>query len=127
MPAANLEACLLNSAKQSKRGVLIKQALIIPENGTFNFPDENLAPDKLYFKKEYVDMRTVRVGQQKVVRTRPIFHDWKVTFTAYLDTDKLNPEELIEILENAGKYAGLGDYRPRYGRFTVVTSKINGK
>lgn len=120
MPAQNLEACLLNSAKQFKLGTTIKQALLIHENGTFTFPDDSKKPEKLQKESQYVDMRTVKVQQSKNVRTRPIFHEWEVEFEAFLDTDKLNTEEFKKIVLNAGDYVGLGDYRPRYGRFEVV-------
>lgn len=124
MPCANIEATLLNSAKHFKKGTLIKQAIIVPENGTFSFPDDNLKPTQLFKKSEYVDMRTVKVGTQKVVRTRPIFHEWRVSFVGFLDTNKMEPDEIKEIIENAGKYVGLGDYRPRYGRFELISFKV---
>lgn len=120
IPAANIEACLLNSAKHFKLGTMIKQSLIVPEDADFIFPDKNKTPDKLYNMDGYVDMRTVKVGTSKTIRTRPIFTEWECSFTAFLDTDKLNVEEFENIVNNAGKYVGLGDYRPRYGRFEIT-------
>ncbi len=125
MPSANIEACLINSAKHYKKGTLIKQAVIVPENGSFDFPHSSTKPSKLYNKNGYVDMRTVKVGMSKNVRTRPIFHEWIVNFTVFLDTNKMEPEEIREIVENAGKYVGLGDYRPRFGRFELTHFKVN--
>ena len=120
VPAQNIEACLLNSAKMFKLGTLIKQAVLISENGTFVFPDKDTTPEKLYKKSLYVDMRTVKIGTSKTVRTRPIFMEWASSFTVFIDEDKMNITELKQIVENAGKYVGIGDYRPRYGRFEVV-------
>jgi hypothetical protein len=126
IPAANIEACLIASAKHTKRGTIIKQAIIVPDDASFNFKHEKHDPTKLFEKEKlYVDMRTVKVGTSKVIRTRPIFNEWEVSFQIYIDTDKLNVEELREILENAGKYVGLGDYRPRYGRFQIASFTIN--
>jgi len=124
IPAANIEATLLASAKHSKSGTLIKQALLVPENGTFEFTDSSVEPAKLYDKNGYVDMRTVKIGTSKTVRTRPIFHDWECSFVAFLDPVKMDTDILKEVVENAGKYVGLGDYRPRYGRFELVSFKV---
>lgn len=124
MPAANLEAVMIASAKHNKKGVLIKQAMLIPEDGTFEFPDQSLTPEKLFKKDQYVDMRTVKVQQAKNIRTRPIFNEWECKFTVYLDPNKMEGEDFKAIVVNAGRYCGLGDYRPRYGRFELVTFKI---
>jgi hypothetical protein len=124
IPAANFEAMLLNSAKHFKLGTTIKQALLVPDDGTFEFPDSKLKPEDLFHLDEYLDQRTVKVQQSKTVRTRPIFNAWKSTFTCWLDTDKMDVEQLIQIIENAGKYVGLGDYRPRYGRFNITKKTI---
>ena len=87
------------------------------------FKDSKLAPDKLYKKIEYSDMRTVKVKQAKTTRCRPKFDSWKGEFTVILDEDKLNVEEIEQIVNNAGKYVGMCDYRPRYGRFQVTNFK----
>lgn len=124
IPAQNIEAMLLASARHFKLGTTIKQAMLITEDAEFNFFNSELTPEQLREKPTYVDQRTVKVGTQKVIRTRPIFKDWQVKFTCMLDLDKMNPEELIRIVENAGQYVGLGDYRPRYGRFSVIKSEV---
>lgn len=124
IPSANFEAMLLASAKHFKLGTTIKQALLVPDDGSFEFEDDKMKPADLFIVDEYVDQRTVKVGQAKTVRTRPIFNKWKSTFTCWLDTDKMNVEQLIQIVENAGSYIGLGDYRPRYGKFTLTAKKV---
>jgi len=30
----------------------------------------------------------------------------------------------VQAIENAGLFIGLGDYRPRYGRFTAVLEEV---
>ncbi|MDP2235014.1 MAG: hypothetical protein Q8J88_01150 [Bacteroidales bacterium] len=120
IPGQNIESMLLASAKHFKLGTTIKQALLITDDAEFNFPDSDLTPMILFEKKQYVDQRTVKVGTQKIIRTRPLFNTWKVTFSCLLDEYKLNQEELIRIVENAGSYVGLGDYRPRFGRFELI-------
>ena len=36
----------------------------------------------------------------------------------------INQTTLREILEMAGKYKGVGDYRPEYGRFQIESWKV---
>jgi len=123
IPSANIEATMLASAKQNRNGTLLKQAVTIINDGTFDFKDKNVSPDKLWNLGKYTDIRTVKVGTSKVMRTRPIFKEWASEFDVYYDDAKLNRDEVVSILENAGKYVGLGDYRPRYGRFSVEVIK----
>lgn len=124
IPSANFEAMLLASAKHFKLGTTIKQALLVPDDAKFNFADQKMNPSELFKINDYVDQRTVKVGTSKTIRTRPIFHDYTVTFTCWLDTDKMNIEQLEQIVDNAGKYVGLGDYRPRYGRFEIIAKEV---
>lgn len=124
IPSANFESMLLASAKHFKLGTIIKQALIVPDDASFDFKMKNTPPEHLFEVQEYVDQRTVKIGTAKTIRTRPIFNDWKCTFTAWLDTDKMNIEEFIKLVENAGRYVGLGDYRPRYGRFDIEKQEV---
>lgn len=123
IPTKVIEATLLASAKQFKKGTLLKQCVIVADDMTLEFKDKNLTPDKLFKKLEYVDMRTVKVGQAKTTRCRPKFDSWKGEFTVILDEEKLNAEEIEQIVNNAGKYVGMCDYRPRYGRFQVTNTR----
>ena len=123
IPTKVIESTLLASAKQFKKGTLLKQCIIVADDMVLEFKDKNLTPEKLFKKLEYVDMRTVKVGQAKTTRCRPLFNSWKGEFTVILDEDKLNVEEIEQIVANAGKYVGMCDYRPRYGRFQVTNFK----
>lgn len=62
----------------------------------------------------------VKVGQQRVMRTRPRFTGWKLECRVLLDESQLTQAQLKDIADYAGLYIGLGDYRPRYGRFEAV-------
>lgn len=123
IPTKVIEATLLASAKQFKKGTLLKQCVIVADDMVLEFKDNNLKPEKLYKKLEYVDMRTVKIGQAKTTRCRPKFDNWKGEFTVILDEEKLNAEEIEQIVNNAGKYVGMCDYRPRYGRFQVTNTR----
>jgi len=79
--------------------------------------------EDLWEDKYYRDIRPARVGSAKVMRTRPVFHDWKFEVPFTLDTEVLDIADLQRILTIAGQIVGLGDWRPekggRRGRFTA--------
>jgi hypothetical protein len=77
-------------------------------------------------KKYAIDVRRAVVQRNGVMRARPRFEEWMLTFDFVYDDETLLPEnveQLIPILEDAGKRVGIGDYRPSksgwFGRFEV--------
>ncbi len=80
-------------------------------------------------KKDYrIDARPVRIQRARIVRHRPWLPEWELSFTIQiLEPDLLPSEVLNAILVKAGQTAGLGDYRPRYGRFVVTEWKPLGE
>ena len=55
-----------------------------------------------------------------------MFKEWGLKFTV-LAEDEINGATIKEALELAGKYSGLGDWRPekkgKFGKFQVVSFK----
>lgn len=69
-----------------------------------------------------IDARPVVIPGQRtrVLKWRPKFNNWKLRFTlTILDETNISPANVKEILEKAGTTKGIGDYRPRFGRFYV--------
>lgn len=125
MPAKNVDATLLASSKMFKQGTLWKQAAFVESDSPFIFPQNNLSPLELFqFNEgEYADYQTVKVGTSKTVRCRPAFNVWSFDISIIVDEAKLNEREIDQIVENAGRYVGVCDYRPRYGKFNVKKMK----
>lgn len=73
-----------------------------------------------------VDTRPVRIPATggRILRHRPIFHDWRVTFDVVLDESEMHADLLRDVVDAAGSKCGLGDFRPAtkgpYGRFKVI-------
>jgi hypothetical protein len=119
IPADLILAVALGGAKKSKQGGEAKAGVY--ESQPF-FPLEYNGPKdakKLYENNNFVDYRGARVGQARVMRCRPIFKDWSVTIELLVDTDVMDRDSLITALKKAGSLVGLGDWRPRFGRFDV--------
>ncbi len=120
LSADQLLGCMVSGAKKSKRG---KEAtLAIDVEGADVIPIVYDGPSdmaKLFTTPGYVDVKSVRIGQKRVMRTRPKFHEWSCDVTFSYDELVLNREDLLEMATTAGEQCGIGDYRPRYGRFMV--------
>jgi len=111
-------------------GSMIKAAVNfkIPGKGKKTYKD--LTKAALIVTPEYiphkiqtwrVDRRGVRIGMARIIRERPRLDEWELDFSIEA-IDKQFPFSAIkDILDEAGKFHGIGDFRPRFGRFTVTS------
>lgn len=89
----------------------------------FTVPDE-LDTDS--DKPLYIDYRPVVVQRARVARARPTFKaGWKLNFELQVIDDEMPSDILQDILTLAGKSVGIGDYRPRFGRFNVTHFEVH--
>ncbi len=124
LPGELIEACLINGAKATKQGKVAKSALIVDGNFPLDFAGPKTAPE-LFEDDNHRHTVGVKVGQARVMRTRPKFNDWKLNFDVHYLPESLNPAEVVEFVETAGRVAGLGDGRPRFGRYNVESHTAN--
>ena len=69
----------------------------------------------------YVDVRAAVVQRARVARARLAFNTgWRLSFNLEVADDQLPVETLQDILTEAGLKIGIGDNRPRNGRFRIV-------
>ena len=122
IPDYVIESTMIGGAKKSKRGPQAKCGLFFTEHASLEFDgkpavinDDTLAA--LFATGSYTHTIGVKVGMAKVMRTRPIFRNWSLTAMAQYDPDVLNMRDVEEIATDAGKLVGLGDWRPKHGRF----------
>ena len=76
-------------------------------------------------QKWTLDRRYVKIQRSGITRNRPRFDGWSATFQLLITDDSLPLSEIKEILEIAGQRIGIGDYRPRFGLFEVVSFEEN--
>lgn len=120
IPAELLESCLIEGAKKSKLGKQFKSSIAIMENSPLDY-GEKLTVDQLWDRhEEFADVRGVKVGTSRVMRTRPIFRTWRLSFAVHFNADLVNPEQIQLAVEDAGAQVGLCDYRPKFGRFQII-------
>ena len=122
IPGECLEAMLNNAARKTKQGKDATAAVTC--NGNFPLQYEGPRdPEKLWESRKFYKGCGAKVGQAKVWRTRPMFVKWGLTFTIEYMEDVVNREAVEDWLKTAGRVIGLGDWRPKFGRFEVVSVK----
>lgn len=77
---------------------------------------------------DFVDARRVVIQRAGITRQRPGFYEgWEIEFSIIvLEPEFLPLSKLIEIVETAGKFQGLGDFRPTFGRFRIKEVHLVG-
>lgn len=119
LPSRVLEAHLVKAAKSSKEGKEAASGLFVDTDGLMKYEGGPLSPDELWDTGEHVLTVAVRVTQARVMRTRPLLKNWETTFQVSVLDDAVNEASLRKWLEDGGRVVGIGDYRPRYGRYEV--------
>jgi hypothetical protein len=124
IPGANIEKCLIEGGRVTKQGKQIERGLFVVDNEIpvlYRGPRDALG---LLADESFRDVAAVKVGQARVMRTRPMFRDWSVEVDCEVDGGLLNVETLQSIATDAGNMVGIGDHRPRYGRFQCAIQKL---
>lgn len=90
----------------------------------------DVAPEFFEIKGGYTPFRIAAVNPMtkgRMMVTRPRFDRWSVVFEIVLNDDGVPVSVINEILEHAGKYVGIGDWRPdkkgMFGKFMITSFK----
>lgn len=123
IPSTNVKATIVEGAKLHKLGSAFNRCVMILAD---MIPVEHSGPatrELMWETPACVDCRSVKVGQSRLMRYRPRLNDWSLLVEVIFDETMIERAQIIAAAENAGKYIGLGDYRPAkggpFGRFTV--------
>jgi len=124
LPGHVIEGSIVAAAKKTKQGKQVRSALVVPDDFEIDFEGKNgQTPDDLWEQGKFHDRRSENVRGSKVMRTRPRFKDWSCEVELIFDDTLINEEDVTRILTHAGKIAGVGERRPRFGRFEVEKVK----
>lgn len=119
IPADVVLGTVIAGAKKHKNGVEAKAGIYEAKPYYELQYDGPKNLDKLFDDGRFCDYRSVRNQQNRVMRSRPIFKKWSAVIELLVDPEIIDPAKVIEAMESAGERVGIGDYRPRYGRFAV--------
>jgi hypothetical protein len=118
IPADAIEACFIKAAgarrkaKQARAGLMVSEPCLLVYDGPVEISE-------LWKQPEFRFRRAVCVASARTMRTRPRFSAWSVDVAAAFLPTLLDRREVLEIFKIAGFLEGLGDWRPRYGRFSA--------
>lgn len=149
MPQENLRSCLMEAGKKCPkvkgRGTLKVEAVsgvvydepfltfkvggkVIPMASIITIDDDDFLAHVEKTQKLGVELLVKRatVGTSKHVRVRPLFRNWSIEAGVTVVSDLIDKATLLMLFETAGRYVGIGDWRPSakkapgpYGQFEV--------
>lgn len=128
IPQPNLLRCLIEGGRFHKVGK--SQVTTAKSSMLFACIDVDGAEIPIIHKQPWkVDTRAVRIPSTggRILAHRPMFDDWCLEFVMDIDVTIMSPRLMRQIIDDAGKRVGLGDFRPAtkgpYGRFVVTNWK----
>lgn len=126
IPQPNLMRCLIDGGRFHKVGK--SQLTTSKSSMLFSCVDIEGAEIEIEHRQPWkVDTRAVRIPSTggRILAHRPMFDDWRLSFEVVLDETILGPKLFRQVVDDAGKRIGLGDFRPAtkgpYGRFGVTS------
>lgn len=122
IPGENIMRCLVEGAKLTKQGVKVTRGVFIKTDVNPLAFDGPRSEDGLW-QAGWRHMASVKVGTSRTMRCRPWFPEWKVAADGILDPSVLELDDISTIAVNAGSLIGLGDWRPRFGRFIAKVER----
>ena len=124
IPQPNLLRCLIEGGRYHKVG----KAQITTDKKSLLYACvdiEGVTVPLIHTQPWKVDTRPVRIPSTggRILAHRPMFDDWALEFVLTLDLSIMSAKLMRQIVDDAGKRVGLGDFRPStkgpFGRFVV--------
>lgn len=118
-PATHIEGAFIKAAANFKiTGKGKKTYKDLAKSSIFVEPDAIVHEIQEYA----IDKRPVvnPTTRGRVIRARPILNQWALKFRIKVLDDQFPREVVKSVLDYAGSSVGIGDYRPRFGRFMVT-------
>ena len=123
IPATNIKSTLIEGAKLNKLGSTFNRSVMLFADMVPIAHSGPATKSGMWESPACVDCRSVRVGQARLMRYRPRLNDWSLIVDIAFDELMIERAQILTAAENAGKYIGLGNYRPAkggpFGRFNV--------
>jgi hypothetical protein len=128
IPGDNFQRCLLDSAKMNRLGPKVERGVFIDSDVNPLAYAGPRTPEELWANERFRFRRSVKIGKGKTaprnMSCRPVFAEWKCQAHGLVDESQLSIEDLAAIADNAGTFIGIGDWRPRFGRFSAIVEKV---
>lgn len=117
IPSDNIERCIQLGAQKSRAGKDVQAAVFCTTvEAKLNYVGPRNM-EKLYESK-FLLRKPVVINKSRVICIRPMFPTgWWIEFELEFDNSILNESKIVEACNDAGALIGLGDWRPKFGRF----------
>lgn len=119
IPNTVIDSMIVNAAKKSREGQLVKSGVFCLKPARLEFEGPRTAAD-LWGDERFRFSSIVRVGQARIARMRPKFDEWKAEIELNIEDTVVNASRVDDWMKVAGAQVGIGDWRPQFGRFTAV-------
>ena len=130
LPTMSMRASILEAGAINKLKAPMQRALLVFDLKAPLIYDGPRTPEGLWAAGEkFVDVRAAVVnGTRTIMRTRPKFEEWACEIELHYDPMMLEEEQIVVSAELAGRFYGLGDFRPgsgggMFGRYEVEVIK----
>jgi hypothetical protein len=120
MPSDNIERCIQLGAQKSRIGKDVQAVVFCSEPQMRVDYEGPRNKDKMFADPRFTLRKGVAIQKSRIIRIRPMIPTgWSISFGLEFDEKILNEKNLIQAMLDAGQLIGLGDWRPKFGRFTV--------
>lgn len=123
VPSINIEATLRNAAKLIRRGKDTGFGIVVSPDRVPVVYDGPRTQDDLWADKKFSDFRVGKIKQASVTLMRPRFDIWTLRFRIAYDEKVFSDNTIKDLITEGGNKIGVCDYRPKYGRYEVVSLK----
>lgn len=118
VPTENVRMAIIEGGRLSKLGTAIDRAVqILEDRAPLRY--EGPRTVAALWESRFYDLSSVGNQSNRVMRCRPAFEGWSLDLELFFDPSMIDRSQLLAASNSAGKFIGLGDYRPRFGRFEV--------
>lgn len=119
IPGELIEGMIVSAAKKQKMGQQAKAAIICDGDWLLKY-DGPKTIASLHDDFNFRDTRQVDVQGRSISRCRPVFRKWELECKIDYLPSVIDENTIKQLLNVGGMLCGIGDYRPKYGRFEVV-------
>jgi copper chaperone CopZ len=120
MPSDNIERCVQLGAQKSRIGKDVQAAVFVSDEIVKVQYDGPRDLDEMFSDPRFTLRKGVCIQKSRIIRIRPMIPTgWNIEFTLEYDDRIVNEANLVKAMQDAGALVGLGDWRPKFGRFTV--------
>ena len=118
IPGEALESCFAAAARTRRMGRAAGAGFMVARPAPLDYGGPRDI-DALWRMAEYRFRFPVQVNGSRTMRTRPRFMNWSAIVEAEFLPSLLTRADILEIFRIAGAQVGIGDWRPKFGRFRV--------